>query len=1048
MFWGGHLIDVTYGHRGVRKVVTLLFCDMTGSTTLGERLDPESFRQVMARYHGAMRTVLQSHGGTVEKFIGDAVMAVFGAPAIHEDDALRAVRAAADMRLALGQLNGELERDWGVTIDIRTGVNTGEVVAGDSASGDPLVTGDAVNVAARLEQAAETGEILIGESTYSLVKEAVRAEVVRPLLVKGKAEYVHAYRLLRVLPAEPMPRRLDSTLVGRKGELALLRQALDRAVTERVCHLFTVLGAAGVGKSRLVAEAVLDAKARVTVLHGRCLPYGQGIAFWAVRDIVRQAVEVDVNDSAEQGRSKIASSVRGEERADIIADRVGQLIGLGEEAIPTEESFWAIRKFLEVFARDHPLMIVFEDIHWAEPTFLDLVEHVADWARDAPILLVCLARTELLDQRRTWGGGKLNATTIHLEPLTDAECGQLIANLTGVGALDQHNQSRIAEAAEGNPLFVEETLSMMIDAGLLRRDADGWVSAENLSTLSVPPSIQALLAARIDKLRPEERTVIERASVIGRAFSLDAVRALITQDEHLAVEAELQSLVRKELIRPERSQHLGEDGFRFRHLLIRDAAYQGMIKQTRADMHERFAGWLEVFAGTRAIEYEELIGYHFEQAYRYRSELGRLSQRERSVGTKAAARLASAGRRAFGREDMPAAVNLLTRAASLMGEAPERLELLPDLAAALAETAEFSAAEALLDDALEEASRKGNARVQAHAMLVRLLLLLQTRPREWSAQATQEAEKAVRIFEEVDDLRGLAKAWRVIGELHWLRCHFTDADEAFRKSLDHSRRAGDERQEAWCLYALAAGAAWGPTPVPEGIRRCEEIVAYVGAHRIVEARGLLALAALTAMEVQFDEARKMTARGRAILGDVGLKIWTAASCQTSAYVEMLAGDAQAAEHELRSGYAALDQMGEKGYLSTVAAELAEALYQQGRYEESERFTRVSEDTGPADDLATQVEWRGPRAKVLARRGDLTSAESLAEEAVRLAGGTDYLNLHGDAFMDLAEVQRLAGKQAEASSSATAALQLYERKGNVASAGRARAVLKELGAARV
>ena len=413
----------------VRKVVTVVFCDVAGYTAAGERLDPEALRRLQSRYFADVRAALERHGGKVEKFIGDAAMAVFGIPQVHEDDALRAVRAAADVREAVAALG----------LEGRIGVNTGEVVAG---AGDALVTGDAVNVAARLEQSAEPGEILIGEDTFRLVRDAVDAEPVEPLRLKGKQEVVAAYRLSSVGADQAgVARRLRSPLVGRRRELELLRNAFERMAGERACHLFTVLGPAGVGKSRLVAEFLDGVDA--TVLRGRCLPYGEGITFWPLHEVLEK--------------------VGDDERARPALDLLG-----GTAAAP-EELFLAVRRLLEALARERPLAVVFDDLQWAEPTFLDLVEHVADWSRDAPILLVCLARPELLDARRGWGGDKFNATSVLLEPLGAEESGHLLANLLGSAHLPAEASARITEAAEGNPLFVEELLAMLIDEGRLER---------------------------------------------------------------------------------------------------------------------------------------------------------------------------------------------------------------------------------------------------------------------------------------------------------------------------------------------------------------------------------------------------------------------------------------------------------------------------------------------------------------------------------------------------------------------------------------------------
>ena len=415
----GALLAAAPAPREQRKVVTVLFCDVAGSTALGERLDPEALRAVMNAYFEVAKTAIERHGGTLEKFIGDAVMAVFGVPTVREDDALRAVRAAEELRNA-------------VEIDVRIGVNTGEVVTG---SADKLVTGDAVNVAARLEQASDSGDVLLGESTYRLVRGAVEAELLPPIEAKGKTERLTAYRLVAVTGDVAVARRQDAPLVGRDRERRMLADAWERSRSEQACSLFTILGTAGVGKSRLTAEflAGLDA----TVAHGRCLPYGDGITYWPVVEVVKQVL------------------AGGE------APSPGIAALLGDGQAPADEIAVSVRKLFEATASERPLAVLFDDLQWAEPTFLDLIEHVADWSRDAPILLLCLARPELLELRAGWGGGKLNATAVLLEPLSATETDELIDELLAGGSLDDELRDRIRAAAEGNPLFVEQMLAMV-----------------------------------------------------------------------------------------------------------------------------------------------------------------------------------------------------------------------------------------------------------------------------------------------------------------------------------------------------------------------------------------------------------------------------------------------------------------------------------------------------------------------------------------------------------------------------------------------------------
>ncbi|MGH2661976.1 MAG: ATP-binding protein [Actinomycetota bacterium] len=1034
--------------REVRKTVTVVFTDVTGSTALGERLDPESLRRLMTRYFDEMRTVLERHGGTVEKFIGDAIVAVFGVPVLHEDDALRAVRAAAEMRDALETLNEELDREWGVRIQVRTGVNTGEVVAGDPALGQSMVVGDAVNVAARLEQTAPPDSIQIGATTYRLVRDAVEVAGLEPLALKGKAQAVPAYRLLHVRPGAPaFERRMDSPMVGRDREQLLLNQAFERAAEERSCHLFTVLGAAGVGKSRLAAELVSMCRMRARVHGGRCLPYGEGITFWPIVEVVREAAEITDEDSAQQGRTKIDALLEGQEDADLVAERVAQVVGLADVTTEAEEITWAVRRLFEALAETEPLVVVLDDIHWAEPTLLDLIEHVADWSRDAPLLLVCLARAELLDIRPTWGGGKLNATSIHLEPLTQEQSSTLIGNLLGRAELSEDAGNRITEAAEGNPLFVEEMLSMLIDDGLLVRDDGQWMPASDLSGVTVPPTIQALLAARLDRLKPDERVVIERASVEGKVFHRGAVAELSPASERPAVTGHLRTLVRKELVRPNRPDFAGEDAFAFRHLLIRDAAYEEMPKETRADLHGRFAAWLERTAGPRLAEYEEIVGYHLEQAHRYRSELGPLDDQTMGLGRRAAEHLGRAGRRAFDRGDAPGATKLLQRALALLPEEdPARLGHSVDLGKVLAVQGELARAEELLEATVEAASTLGDPTMEWRARMERLDIRIMADPGGTTMEESRAgAEHAIRVFTDLGDESGLARAWHVLAMVHWNEAQSRKTQRALEEAILHARNAGDRRQEAEDMAWLLITAGWGSRPIPDALTMIDDIVGRSRQHPKVDAFGAIARGFMESMTGNVEHARQMVRGGRDSLRDLGFAVDAAATCHASGHVEFMAGDPAAAERELRAGYDALERMGEKAYLSTTAAHLAEAVYAQGRYDEAERFSRISEEAADPGDLESQMRWRAARAMALAQGGQVEDAERLARDAVTLAAGTDFTDTHADMLCSLAEVLRLAARGDEAASAARQALTFYEAKGNVAQAAQARSLLELIGA---
>ena len=1031
-----------------RKLVTIVFADLAGSTSLGEALDSESLRGLMTRYFEEMRGVLESNGGVVEKFIGDAVMAVFGLPIVREHDAHRAVRAAEEMRVALSGLNDELETGWGVRLAARIGVNTGEVVAGDPESGQRLVTGDAVNVAARLEQAAGEMEVFLGPLTYRLVRDEVEAEPVEPLALKGKADRVPAYRLRGLARTHGRPRRPPAPLVGRGPELAALRDEFSHAVDSKSCRLATVLGDAGVGKSRLVAELAESLDGEAVLLHGRCLPYGRGITFWPLREAVRQAAVITDEDRPEEARAKLVR-LAGPEAADAV-ERVASAIGLSDSQFAVDEVFWGARKLLETIARRQPLLLALEDVHWGEMTFLEFIEHLATEAEEAPILLVCLARHELLEVKGDWGE-RATERRILLEPLSEQDVGRVIENVLEQAQVAKDVRARIAAAAEGNPLFVEQLVEMMIDEGLLRRQDDAWVAEGDLRSVSMPPTIHALVAARLERLSRQERTVIDAASVIGQVFAERAVVELVADGVAEPISQVLEALVRKQLVRPEPSELISDRSYRFRHILIRDATYKGILKRSRAILHERFVAWADRVNQDRdrAVEYEEILGYHLEQAHRCLSELGPLDEHGRELGIRAATRLSSAGGRAFARGDMPAAANLLRRAVTLLPAASkDRLALLPDLAEAMLAIGEFAWAETFLDEAIATAGATGEAGLAASARILRIRVRSHSAvPEDWTGQVVVEAKRGLPLLESAGDDVELARAFRMLAWANGTACQYGEAAVAAQRAMEYAARGGDERQRRHAGSQYAIAALYGPTPVPEAISRCEAIVADAVGDRRTQGLVMSLLSGLRAMQGDFDRARDLYTHARIMLADLGRSVVASSTSQQSCGVEMLAGDPAAAERELRRDFAELSEMGEKYFLSTAAGELARAVYAQSRYDEAEELTLMAEELSADDDLTSQALWRSVRAKALARKGAGREAEEHARQAVELLRGTDALALQAGTLEDLAEVLAVLGVDGSREY-LEEALDLFERKDDAVSTERLRASLRTLDATAV
>jgi class 3 adenylate cyclase/tetratricopeptide (TPR) repeat protein len=924
-----------------RKVVTVLFCDVVGSTALGESVDPEALQRLLARYFERMKGIVELHGGSLEKFIGDAVMAVFGVPVAHEDDALRACRAAVEMRDALPELG----------VAGRIGVNTGEVLAGTE---ERLATGDAVNVAARLEQAAQPGEVLIGAETLSLVGAAVEVGERRLLEVKGKNEPVAAHPLVAV--REATERSHASRFVGRERELQQLADAWDRALAGPRCELITVVGDAGVGKSRLVAEAL--AHIEVPVVRGRCLSYGEGITYWPVVEVVKQLDALPRDEAA--------------------ARAIQSLLGESDTLSGTDEIAWAFRKLLEEQA---PLVVCFDDIQWGEKTFLDLVESTSLLSTGAPLLLVGMARPELLDRRPVW------PATLRVEPLPEEEAVALVGD-----AVPDEVRQRIVRASGGNPLFLTEMLAL---------------SDEGRGEVEVPPTLRALLAARLDQLDEPERKVLERGAVEGELFHRGTVQALAPEETE--VTPRLAALVRRDLVRPDRPQLPREDAYRFCHLLIRDAAYDALPKAIRADLHRRFAEWLEEH-GPSLVELDEILGYHLEQAGRYLEDLG---QADPELAIAAGERLGAAGRRAQWRGDLGAAVSLLERSLELMR--PHRLDVHLELALVeVLQGTDVGRAIAVADDAVRRAERAGDEAVAAlarTAAAVARMAALQTT----SEEIERQAREALSLLEAAGDDDGLAYVWSSLARVAHMRARHEDWVRASEQAAGHARRAGHAVQGGWLL---ATPFAVGPWPAREALAKLEALSPDQPHPGDLLVRGVL-LAMLDRVDEAWEVALSAAARGR----EFGFT-WAETSLDN---IAEFAGDLQARESYLRQACEKLEASGRTNQLSTYAPRLGRVLCALGRYEEAEKLARKGRELGLPEDLVTQFEWRRVQALVHSARGEHAEAEQLARESVRFAFETDSPVWQGQALCDLGEVLEAAGQRDEAATTLEQALECYERK---------------------
>jgi tetratricopeptide (TPR) repeat protein len=776
----------------------------------------------------------------------------------------------------------------------------------------------------------------------------------------------------------------------------------------------TVTGEAGLGKTRLVQEFTRRLSRKAYVLTGRCLPYGEGITFWPLQEVVRQAGGGD--DSLE----RIESLLDGEVDGTAVAQQLHRALGSGAQGrTAAAEIFWAARRFLEALARRRPVVAVLEDLHWAESTFLDLIESLALQPERSPIVMVCIARPELLDHRPAWASDADRAASIKLTPLGEGPAVALLDSLSADQRITPATRARLIDTAGGNPLYLEQ-----LAVSLSEQDGSDIRPA-------LPPTIQALLSARLQRLGPGASSVLVRAAIIGKDFGEQEIRELLPAEARAPLSRNLQTLIAKGLVQRGLSRDPYEE-YSFRHVLIQEAAYRSIPKSLRAELHRRYANWVEAFFSDPFPGQSEILGYHLEQSVRYRTELWPADPESAALSDRAAAHLETAGNAAHDRGDDIAAVNLLDRVAVLLpADDPALGRVYTSLGTALIEAGQLEKARAALAHAQRITAANGDERLHAHARVQALLLHYKMNPDEAAIEITRSLPELRHEFDLAQDDLGICGILQLEAAMAWNHARSSTAEDAWQRAAECARKVNDRRQLADILAWLASAALWGPTPAPLGIQHCLDYLDEIGNHPFGKAVILQHLAGLYAMQDDFAEAHVTLNSAKSLLETLGSMI-TAAMTQPDAFIAMLAGDPATAEKHLRLEYSSLHRMGERYYLASTAAKLAKAIAAQGpnRYDEAIGLIAISREATDGDDLNAQAVSRGVLARILADRGRHSEAEELARSAASLTAQTDMLSEHADILLDLAHVLVAIGQVAEAHATTSQAVDLYQRKGNL------------------
>jgi class 3 adenylate cyclase/tetratricopeptide (TPR) repeat protein len=977
-----------------RKLATVLFADLVGSTELLARSDPEVVRRQVTRFFERVSRCVEAYGGVVEKFAGDAVMAAFGVPQSHEDDAERGARAALAIRAAVDELG----------LSVRIGLEAGEVVIEDADS--TFATGEAVNVAARLQQEAAPGEILIGPVAHGLTQGRLDLTERGELDLRGLGRSVSTWRVLCVAEEIGRALRITAPFIGRDEELDLLHNTWARALRDRRAHLVTIYGEPGVGKSRLVREFLAGVE-RATILSGRCLPYGESVTYWPLAEMVKSAAGISDDDPASEAFEKLREWCGDEAVADLLALASGLLEAFSEER-SAQEIAWAAQEWAIELADAQPLVLCFEDIHWAEEPLLDLVAQLAERAREVPLLVICLARLELLDVRPTWGGGRLRSVAIEVQPLDLDETEQLLDALLDEGGLSPGQRTIVLDKAEGNPLFVEETIRMLIEGGSEHVDR------------RIPDTVQALIAARIDRLHPRTKSVLQRSAVMGRVFWAGAVTALAAEPD--AVDAALAELVDRDFITPEsRSSISGESAYRFKHVLIRDVAYGGLSKDARAELHRAFAAWLK----ERGVEdLVEIRSYHLDHATRLLTELDGSPPEE--LAREAAATLEVAGRRALSREANRPARKLLLRAVELEPTLERRYQA----ARAAWRLADLPAVSREMEQIVAEAAEAGDTATQGGALtaLAEVTLLRDADlPR-----AKALAEQGLQLVEPDKRFRGLL----VLAKIARWRGDMDEQERCDREALALAQRLGRVDLEAQATRELAELLSTrmrddeAVALVDRAVALAEESGSIMArAHALAESGNVrLQMGELEAAEAALDEATKL-------FTELGASVNIGRTLLRRGQVALEREDYAAAEKVARESIRVLTPLEDRGTLCESQRLLADALVGQGRMDEAERLALEAIETVGEHDVSSQASTRVSLALVRAAQGRDDDAEALLREGWSFVEGTGYHSLEAWAVRRLDQFLRDRGRPDDAVAARLAELSPDMRDEDLASTAR-------------